>query len=131
MQATNCPKCGRLFRKIRVPVCPDCEKLEEEQFQQLRAYLEENPLASIHEISDATGVPTKRILHYMREGRLEITQGLSGLIHCTQCGAPIEKGKFCEPCSAKMQRNLSESLGAPAGKLSGADLKRGSGMHTR
>jgi len=134
MAAMNCPKCGRLFNRVQARVCPACEKLEEEQFQQLRKYIEEEPFANITELADATGVPTKRILRYIREGRLEMSQGLMGELKCSQCGEPIEEGNFCSSCSQKMAANLASSLGVappPSAKAPEPEKKKGAGFHVR
>ena len=110
MNAENCPRCGRLFRKIVSPVCPMCEKEEEEKFQELRLYLEDNPRASISECSEATDVPAKRILRYIREGRLVVPEGMAGLLKCAKCGKDILGGTYCGSCSKKMAQNLANSL---------------------
>ena len=137
----NCPRCGRLFKKVLAPVCISCEKLEEEQFKELRDFLEEYPLATITECSDATGIPTKRILRYIREGRLIVPEGMADEIRCTQCGQQITEGSFCEACTAKMTKDLSEAFidkvaptpeekkspDKPSKKIN----KRGVGFHTR
>lgn len=107
MKVTNCPKCGRMFKKIVSPVCPDCEKHDEEQFQKLRFFLEEEPLANISEISEATGITPKRILQYIREGRLQIPESLRDDVRCLQCGKPIEEGTFCEPCANSLAKELT------------------------
>jgi len=136
MAAINCPRCGKLFNKIMAPVCPACEKLEEEKFNELRKYIEDNPFAGINEISDATEVPTKRILNYIREGRLIVSQGLSGELRCSKCGRQILEGNFCSDCSNKMASNLGASIGvnvnppkqaAPA--PAAAPAKKSSGFH--
>ena len=137
MTATNCPRCGRLFTKIRVPVCPMCEKAEEEQFQNLRAYIEEEPLSNITELSEATGVPPKRILRYIREGRLQVSEGLLGELRCTKCGEPIDEGSFCDSCTTKMAQDLAGAFGEQAPAKAAAkdtrpsDTKKGTGFHTK
>ena len=135
MEVVNCPKCRRLFTKIISPVCPQCEKLEEEQFQVLRTFIEDEPCANINEISRATGITTKRILAYIREGRIQVSEGLMGELKCRQCGEPIYEGNFCDSCTSKMAKNLSAAFGlAPDNKKpSNLDtlLDKGKGMHTR
>ena len=136
MTATNCPRCGRLFNKIHSPVCQACEKREEEQFKVLREYIEEEPLATITEVSDATGVPTKRILRYIREGRLQVPEGMIPDVRCTQCGVPITEGSFCTTCARKLAKDMTEVYaGAPTVEEATAPKKearfdrRGVGMH--
>ena len=107
MSAINCPRCGRLFHKIVSPVCPNCEKEEERQFQHLREFIEQEPQANINEISTETGLPIKRILQYIREGRLIATPGLDGELRCVSCGKAIDSGSFCPLCAKKMAGELA------------------------
>ena len=133
MKMTNCPKCGSLFAKFSNLFCPKCEKLEEEQFQKLHLYINEHPLSNVKAVSEATKISAKRIFKYMREGRLQITEGLSGDFCCIQCGAHINIGDFCNSCSAKMLKKLSGAFQTPppSHEPSSDNTKKGSGMHTR
>ena len=140
MRAVNCPRCGRLFNKILSPVCAKCEKEEEEQFKHLRDYIEEFPFANINEVSDETGIKTKRILQYIREGRIIVSSGLAGELRCAQCGTAIEEGSFCPPCAAKMAKDLASSIypsddkaaeePAVKQKTEARPSKKGIGFHT-
>jgi len=111
LTATNCPRCGRVFTKIRNNVCPACEKIEEETFNVLKAYIEENPLCNMGQLSEATKVPIKRITQYIRDGRLEISQGMQGEIACSTCGKPIKTGRYCEACAIEIGKNVNEMFG--------------------
>lgn len=102
MQIANCTRCGKVFGPaIGRRLCPDCAKLDQEEFDAVRNYLRENPGADIVEVSEATGVPVKRIQEYLREGRLVLAQGVEWL-KCEQCGKPIVTGRFCPECAAKL-----------------------------
>ena len=137
MKPMNCPRCGKLFTKILSPVCPKCERLEEEQFQEMRKYIEEEPHATITEVSEATGVPTKRILRYIREGRLIVPETMKVEIRCFTCGKQIDEGSYCDACAAKMAKDFQEVYGKPAPnaakveKSKPKDDRRGTGFHTR
>lgn len=44
MEVRNCRSCGRLFNYMGgAPLCPACQKKLEEKFQEVKAFLEENP----------------------------------------------------------------------------------------
>lgn len=136
MRAINCPRCGRLFNKVLSSVCARCEKEEEQQFKVLREYIEDNPFANINEVADASGVPVKRILQYIKEGRIIASNGLDGELRCSQCGTPIDEGSFCQSCTVKMAQNLASGL-SPNAKTPEApqeerpkDNRRGVGFHT-
>lgn len=98
MNAMNCPRCGKIFVKISSPICDKCVKEEEEIFEKVRTYVRENPNQSIQEICEACEVTTKRVLTYLRDGRLEASQGLQSESSCSKCGKPIRSGRMCESC---------------------------------
>ena len=102
MAATNCPRCGRVFIRRLAPICEICEKEVEQQFEDVRAYVKENPNSPIKEVSDATNVSVKRILQYVREGRIDATPGMVHDVTCSQCGKSITKGRMCELCIIKV-----------------------------
>lgn len=109
METRNCPKCGKLFTYIKDPICPECAKAEEETFQKVRDYLKEFPGQSMSQVSKETGVSQRKISKYLRDGRLEVTSGLSEFLTCLSCGKPIPTGKFCRHCSSKLTKNFQSS----------------------
>ncbi len=105
MHIVNCIRCKQTFAMTNQPICPDCIQKEEEQFEEVKAFLDENRGATIEEIIEATEVPIKRIQKWLKDGRLEGIQG-SGL-KCAKCGVPITKGKYCPSCAKKLESDLS------------------------
>jgi hypothetical protein len=91
-------------------VCQNCEKAEEEDFKKVKEFISDNGMANLDTIVKETEVPLKRITKFIREGRLEISQGLRDAFRCASCGAPIATGKFCEKCFVSMKTELTESL---------------------
>ena len=74
MNIKNCPKCGKLFSPVGGSlICKDCIRAEEQEFEKVRDYLRENRGADINVVSEKTGVSTKKILRYLKEGRLQST----------------------------------------------------------
>ncbi|WP_317366972.1 hypothetical protein [uncultured Tyzzerella sp.] len=111
MNLKSCSKCKKLFSSVGGSlICRECIKLEEEEFQRVRVYLRENRGADINIVSDETGVPTKKILKYLREGRLEISEGMADILKCEKCGVSIKSGKYCRNCSEKVSKDLSSIL---------------------
>lgn len=108
MEARNCPRCNKLFTKIRSPVCPACEKVEEETFDKLKNYISDNQGCTMAELSTETGVPVKLITQFIRDGRLEISKGMTGEITCDRCHTPILRGRYCEPCAIATQRDVAD-----------------------
>lgn len=111
MDLKSCPKCKRIFSPVGGSlICRDCLKLEEEEFEKVRVYLRENRGADINQVSDETGVPTKKIFKYLREGRLEVSDGMSDFLKCEKCGISIRSGQYCRSCCEKVSKNLSSVL---------------------
>ncbi|MDR1689847.1 MAG: MerR family transcriptional regulator [Clostridiales bacterium] len=108
MEMRNCPKCKRVFNYISSPICPDCEKEEELVFDSVVDYVKNNPESNLAKVSQETGVSAKKLLRYVKEGRLEISKGMHGEIRCEKCGAPILKGRYCDTCVIAVNQQIDE-----------------------
>ena len=99
MDFRNCPVCGGLFLFRGKNLCPACIEKEENDFQVLRKFLEENPSATVEEITQETGIEVKKILQFLKEGRLVYRAPGPPVIACESCGAPISTGRLCDRCA--------------------------------
>lgn len=108
MNIRNCSKCGKIYAYDGTSkLCPKCRKEEEEEFKRVKEYIYDHPEANIQLVSEETGVPVKKILRYLREGRLQLKDEHNNLIlACERCGKPIKTGRFCDMCVAELQREL-------------------------
>lgn len=128
MNIKNCPKCKKIFSPINgKTICDECHKKEEEQFAIVRDYLRENRGADINVVSEETGVSTKKILKYLREGRLEVSEGMSDFLKCEKCGVSIKSGTYCKNCSEKMANKLQSAIMSFNSENKDSNLR----MHTR
>lgn len=110
----NCPRCKKIFTPLNNNLlCPNCIKEEEDEFQRVRNYVRENRGVDIHLTSEATQVSVKKIIRYLREGRLEVTEGMQDFLKCEKCGVPIRTGRFCKNCMDKMSEGLTSMLVMP------------------
>jgi len=98
MEPKNCPRCGKIFVQLSETLCKDCVKIEEAIYETVRQYVRDNPNSSINEVSVACDVPVKRVMAYIRDGRLHATPGMQDDILCSKCGKPILMGRMCEKC---------------------------------
>lgn len=113
MEIRNCVKCGRLFQYIGgPPICPKCKQKEEEDFQLVKNYIYENKNANMIEVSNETGVSTKLIERFIREGRLILSEDSQISLKCEKCGANIRTGRFCEACSRSLSNEMRMSASA-------------------
>lgn len=104
MEIINCPKCGKLFSKLSSPICEQCQKDEEDLFQVVRKYVDEHPNCLLKEVTNETGVSVKKIMKYLRDGRLEVSTGMRGILKCEKCGKPISRGHYCDSCVIELNQ---------------------------
>lgn len=111
MNVRNCTRCGKIYAYDGFNICLNCRKDDEEDFKKIKEFLDENPGANISEVSDGTGVDSKKIMEFLRQGRLEIKDEHNILLTCERCGSSIKTGRFCEKCTLEMQREFKQSIG--------------------
>ena len=115
MGIQNCRRCGKVFVSTGSPICQDCVKKEDEQFDVVKKYLTENPGSSVESISRDTGIPVELVARFVRQGRIVGTgQENTGSSVCSICKRPISKGKICARCYSALS-------GLPSKKLAGID----------
>lgn len=108
MELKNCAICRKIFsQNAKESICRDCIVAEEEKFQTVREYLKENPGASISQVSDETDVSTKKIMRYLKDGRIEISSSSGSILKCEKCGVSITTERFCRECKAKVIKKIT------------------------
>ena len=111
MDIRNCSRCGKIYAYNGINLCIQCRREDEEDFKKIKEYIDENPGANISEVSDATKIESRKIIEFLRQGRLEIKDENNLLLSCERCGTPIRTGRFCEKCTAEMQKEFKQSIG--------------------
>ncbi len=108
MEVKNCRICGRLYNYIggRNYYCPACTEEIEKKFSVVKKYIQENPRATMKQISEDTEVTIQQLEKWIREERLAFTDDSPIGIDCEGCGVSIKSGRFCPYCREQMQRNL-------------------------
>lgn len=106
MNVKNCPKCGKLFNSVLGTICDNCKKSEEDIFERVRSFIKDNPGSNIYKIAQETEVSEKKILKYVREGRIELSNEVGIGIQCKKCGANIASGNYCKECIDIMNKNI-------------------------
>ncbi len=108
MEMRNCPRCGRVFSYMSSPICDACTREEEKIFELVKQYIYDNPNATATQISEATEVSVKKILKYLKDGRLLAVAGMAKLLACETCGTAISTGRYCHSCIVKFNQSTSE-----------------------
>jgi len=112
MALASCQRCKKLFEKLRSPVCPNCEDLEDEDYEKIRQALVDHPNSSAEQLAEVTGVTIDCVLRLLAQGRIETTSANKG-VKCGRCGAPaisVSK-KLCEACLQKLNAQLAQQQG--------------------
>jgi flagellar operon protein (TIGR03826 family) len=105
--ARNCRRCGRMYNYIGgPPICIDCKNADEEIFKKVKAYLYDKPGASLAQVSTDLEVTVEKIKMFLREGRLEITEGSNIILECERCGKSIRTGRFCTECQNQVGNDI-------------------------
>lgn len=95
MNVKTCKKCGKLFQYsgIGEVFCPICKQKDEEDFEKVKKYINENPGMSIENVAEKTDVSVKLITKWIREERLILSKS-SALLTCEKCGKPVASEDF-------------------------------------
>lgn len=107
--------------------CPACRERLEEKFQEVKKYIQENPGVHIQDVASACDVDTSQIRQWLREDRLELTEGSPIMLSCDGCGAPIRSGKYCEKCKANVSNGFKDILKTNAPKAPDSFRKKEDG----
>jgi len=106
----NCLQCGRLFAG-QGKLCRKCQETEEDDFLVVRRYIRDHPGSSVFEVSEATGIEESKILHFLREGRLE-SRGVVAELECERCGQKIFSGRYCRKCLEELEQEIQQAVSA-------------------
>ncbi|WP_353893727.1 hypothetical protein PRVXH_000488 [Proteinivorax hydrogeniformans] len=106
MTVSNCPRCGKIFRKLKRNICPNCVAKEDKEYEIVRDFLYDNPGAGIQTITEETGVSENQVIKFLREDRLVNVNKDSLLLDCESCGTAISNGRYCEACKARLDSDI-------------------------
>lgn len=122
MDFVNCPRCGKLFNRMSSPICKTCEKEEEELFKIVRQFVDDNPNCTIPEVTEALGVSVKKIMKYLRDGRLEASKGMGETLRCEKCNKPIKRGHYCDGCVIELNQTVTDIFDNRSNEYKGARM---------
>lgn len=109
-EVKNCRKCKRIFMYTTGPqICEACKKQEEDEFEKVRLFVRDFPGATIQEVARETEVPIQLIYRFLKEGKLEVTEGSAIALQCENCGARIKSGRFCIECSKRLAKDMIQA----------------------
>ena len=110
MNIRNCARCKKIYQYDGFKICINCRRDDEMDFQNVKEYLEEYPGANISNVVENTKVDTKKVIEFLKDGRLEIEGGGDILLECETCGVGITTGRYCDKCAGGLQRELGQAI---------------------
>jgi flagellar operon protein (TIGR03826 family) len=108
LMVANCPGCGLVFQKNLRNLCMDCMKSLDNEFDACIKYLRIHRKATTEELSESSGAPEKRIITWIKERRLSITDYPNLTYPCNSCGGPINQQDICFSCRTRLTRDIRE-----------------------
>ncbi|TMW72371.1 TIGR03826 family flagellar region protein [Alteribacter natronophilus] len=105
----NCEHCGKLFIKHSQPVCIRCHKATEDLFSKVLRYLDQNNDATLQRVTNETGVAEKRIISFIKAGRIRLAKFPALAYPCESCRSPIRQARLCRTCRTTILDDLEKS----------------------
>lgn len=130
MDVRNCRMCGKLYNYIGGAyrgLCPNCIKIMEDKFIEVKEFINDNGTATMSEISEACDVSVKQIEKWVREERLCFSDDSPIGLACEKCGAMIKSGRFCDKCKSTMTNELSNAYSRPKAVMSQPQVSKDKG----
>jgi hypothetical protein len=118
MALKNCARCGRAFHGDTWALCPECLEAEQEDFDNVRQFIKDNPKVSIEVVAEATGVDEDRIREFLKQGRIDVAELQGPLLECKRCGKPIYQGEYCVLCQGEVSKMFRSSDKESKGRAS-------------
>lgn len=104
LNAQPCKRCGKLFNYFSGDkLCPVCKEEMEVKFQEVKQYILDHKNASMTEVAENCDVQSTWIQKWLREERLELTEGSAIALGCESCGASIRSGRLCNTCADRFR----------------------------
>ncbi|EIT86937.1 putative regulator of flagella formation [Fictibacillus macauensis ZFHKF-1] len=114
----NCLQCHALFVYNGRKICQNCYANEEKDYDAVFHFMrqQKNRQATLHDIHTHTGVEERKIMNFLRQGRLHIVQFPQLYYECDTCLGPIREGRICKVCSVKMKKELENTAATVVNK---------------
>lgn len=110
MALAKCVRCDKMFNKLSSPVCVDCQKEEDADFERIRDVLAENPDLNAEGVAELSGVDMECVLRMLDQGLIS-NISLGEAVKCGRCGAPaisVTK-RLCQSCLEKLNREMANA----------------------
>ena len=108
MDVRNCKNCNKLFNYIGTPICPECTKMMEDKFDDVKQYIYDHPKCGMQEVAEEMEVSVAQIRKWLKEERLSFSEDSEIALNCEKCGKRILTGRFCKICKEETINQLGK-----------------------
>lgn len=99
----NCVRCGKMFNAEGAEeLCSDCVVEESKELRKVTEFLKKNPMASVMNVHEQTGISQQAIFRFVRNGSLKM-RAQAHEFKCRLCGKNIKRGILCDDCRNKVE----------------------------
>lgn len=111
MKLDNCARCRRVFPRVQSPVCPDCQPMEDADYEKIRDVLDYDSEYSAEEVAEAAEVSIECVLRMLDAGMIS-SAVFGDEVRCGRCGAPaISRSKrLCRACVIKLDAEFTKAV---------------------
>lgn len=115
----NCSECNGIYvQKTSVEICEKCYLKEQEVFNKVKLYISKskNKDATMEDILNSTGAFEKKVIKWVKEGRISTRHLVNFSYNCELCSTPTREGRLCSSCkneiinSAAIDKNETRQL---------------------
>ncbi|NIA12970.1 MAG: hypothetical protein GWP08_02730 [Nitrospiraceae bacterium] len=107
MPLATCPRCKKMFEKIRSIVCPKCQDEENTDYDRIRGVLDAQPNLNAEQVSVEADVDVQCVMRMIDEGLISNVE-MKDAVKCGRCGAPAisRSKKLCQACLEKLNAKV-------------------------
>jgi hypothetical protein len=110
LRVAHCSVCGSIFQMNMRGLCSNCSAEEDTYIKSIEKMLIRNRRLNVDELVQATDIPRKKILSFIRKGKIRIFEYPNLVDECDVCRGPIRKGTMCNKCATRIQNEIAHEL---------------------
>jgi hypothetical protein len=91
-------------------ICSNCSAEEDNCIKSIEKTLVRNRQLNIDELAQSANIPRKKILSFIRKGKIRLFDYPNLADECDVCAGPIRRGTMCNKCAIRIQDEIAHEL---------------------